>query len=164
MRGPIIFTLISVSLGCAAIAQDEEPPRPLTVDGIRRWQQTGALKDFSPWPLEMKLDLRLDGGSELFLAILGFSRGMDYAVFRWQGDSWKLLCDRVSCTPPLINVLDYENHDGYYDFVTFQTSGRGGFIVFVYSWNGQKYSRKADGEITYDQLYGRDSRQPPASK
>jgi hypothetical protein len=113
----------------------------------------------------MKLDLRGDGGSELFLAILGFSRGMDYAVFRRQGDSWKLLCDRVSCTPPLINVLDGgDEHDGYYDFVTFQRSGRGGFIVFVYSWDGQKYSRKVNWEIAYDQLYRRDSRQLPASK
>jgi len=155
MRGLVISTLILLSLGCAAIAQNSEPPKPLTVDGIRRWQQTGALKDWSPWPLEMKLDLRGDGSSELFLAILGFSRGMDYAVFTGQG---RILCDRVSCTPPLADVLD-DKRNGYHDFVTFQMSGRGGYMVRVYSWNGQKYTGKVNYEITYDQLYGRDSRQ-----
>jgi hypothetical protein len=155
MRRLIISPLISLSLSCAAIAQDSAPLHPLTVDGIRRWQQTGALKDWSPWPLEMNLDLRGDGSSELFLAILGFSRGMDYAVFTPHG---KILCDRVSCTPPLFDVLD-DKHNGYHDFVTFQRSGRGGFIVRVYSWDGQKYTGKPNREITFDQLYGRDSRQ-----
>lgn len=156
--------LVSLSLRCAAVAQDSEPPpRPLSVDGIRHWQEAGALKPWSPWPLEMKLDLRGDGSSELFLAILGFSRGMDYAVFAQQGNTWKFLCDRVTCTPPLIDVLDDE-HNGYHDFVTFQMSGRGGYMVRVYSWNGLKYTQKVNWEITYDQLYGRDSRQLPASK
>jgi hypothetical protein len=154
MRALIIFSLATLSLACAGVAQDMEPPHPLTVEGIRRWQQTGALKPWAHWPLEIKLDLRGDGRSDLFLAILGFSRGMDYALFAPLGTSWKLLCERVPCTPPLVDVLD-DVHNGYRNFVTFQRSGRGGFMVRVYSWNGGKYTGKVNLEITYDQLYGR---------
>lgn len=136
------------------LAQRDAPPRPLTVEGIRHWQHTGALKGWSD-PTEIKLYLRDDNRPELFLAIGGFSRGMTYALFTQQGRFWKLLSDSIDCTSGLIDVLQTEHH-GYADFVAFQRSGRGGYFVRVYSWNGRRYVKKADGEMSQDMLYNRE--------
>jgi len=136
-------------------AQPSEPPSPLTVEGIREWQKTGVLEPWKQWPKEIKLDVCGDRRPELFLATGGFSRGMSYALFTLKGSSWRLIAEEVDCTAGMVDVLSDEHH-GYHDFVAFQRSGRGGFFVRVFSWNGQKYTPKADWELSYNSLYDRE--------
>ena len=154
MRSIILAALIVFSIARFATAQSTEPPRPLTVEGIRQWQRTGALKPWSQWPAEIKLDVCGDHHEELFLAVGAFSRGMTYALFTPHEHSWTLLSDSVDCTAGMLDVLSTEHH-GYHDFAAFQRSGRGGFFVRVYSWSGAHYTEKVNWEMTRDQLYGR---------
>ena len=79
---------------------------------------------------------------------------MSYAVFTRQGRSWRLLADDVDCTAGMVDVLS-TNHHGYYDFAAFQRSGRGGFFVRVFSWNGRRYVEKVNWEMSNDALYNR---------
>ena len=130
----------------------EEPPKPLTVEGIRQWQNAGGVDAWKQWPKEINLDICGDNQPELFLAIGGFSRGMSYAVFTQRNGSWQLLADEVDCTAGMVDVLD-AHHDGYYDFAAFQRSGRGGFFVRVFSWDGHHYIEKANWEMRRAQLY-----------
>lgn len=130
----------------------EEPPKPLTVKGIRQWQNAGGVDYWKEWPREIKLDICGNDQPELFLAIGGFSRGMSYAVFTRKGSSWRLLAKDVDCTAGMVDVLG-DQHDGYYDFAAFQRSGRGGFFVRVYSWDGHRYVEKVNWEMRRDDLY-----------
>src|SRR5204863_2287156 len=57
MHSVILAAVIFLSIARFATAQSTEPPRPLTVEGIRHWQRTGALKPWSQWPTEIKLDV-----------------------------------------------------------------------------------------------------------
>ena len=147
-----LILLLAFTGTASVFGQATEPSKPLTVEGIRRWQSTGALDDWKQWPHEIKLDICGDDQPELFLAIGAFSRGMSYAVFTRQGSSWRLLADEVDCTAGMVDVLDAQ-HDGYYDFAAFQRSGRGGFFVRVYSWDGHHYAEKANWEMRKDELY-----------
>lgn len=155
MRALILTAVLSLIVARTSLAQSTEPPRPLTVDGIRAWQRTGALRGWRPWPARIARNVCGDNQDELFLAIGGFSRGMTYALFTRQGHSWRLLSDRVDCTAGMLDVLSTE-HGGYHDFAAFQRSGRGGFFVRVYSWSGARYLEKVNWEMTHDQLYERE--------
>jgi hypothetical protein len=42
-----------------------DPPEPVTVDSLRSWHKTGVL-DAYVWPKEFQLDLKGDGGKEVF--------------------------------------------------------------------------------------------------
>jgi hypothetical protein len=156
MHQKLLVLLTALVCTFNTYGQTEEPPKPLTVQGIRKWQSTGALDGWSNWPKQIKLDLRGNNHPALFLAISGFSRGMTYALFEQKGDSWRLLTDCVNCTMGMVDVLSTA-HEGYHDFAAFQRSGRGGFEVMVFSWNGNRYVEKVNWEISYDELYNRDN-------
>ena len=152
MNRAFIILLGGLALTSSLLGQvTDEPPKPLTVEGIRQWQTKGGVDAWKEWPKEIKLNICGDDQPELFLAVGGFSRGLSYAVFTRQGDSWCLLADEVDCTAGMIDVLGTQ-HDGYYDFVAFQRSGRGGFFVRVYSWDGKHYADKT-WEMRRDELY-----------
>ena len=110
---------------------------------------------WKPWPREIKLDICGDRRPELFLAIGAFSRGLSYAVFTQQGGSWRLLTDKVDCTAGMVDVLGNPQH-GHYDFAAFQRSGRGGFFVRVFSWDGHGYVEKVNWEMSHNALYNRE--------
>ena len=151
-----LLLILLMSFGCTrpVCGQATQPPKPLTVEGVRRWQSTGVLDGWKGWPKEFKLDICGDERPELFLAIGGFSRGMRYAVFTHRRRFWRLLADDVDCTAGMVDVLGTE-HLGYYDFAAFQRSGRGGFFVRVFSWNGRRYVEKVNWEMSNDDLYHR---------
>ena len=150
---PLIATLFSAGV---LFAQEDGPPIPLTVEGIRHWQSRGALNCWSNWPKEIELDLFDNVHPALFLAIGGFSRGMGYAVFKQNRKSWRLIADEVDCTMGMVDVLSTE-HEGYHDFAAFKRSGHGGFEVMVFSWNGRRYVEKVNWEMSYDELYNREA-------
>ena len=54
----------------------------------------------------------------------------------------------------MVDVLG-TGHHGYQDFAVFQRSGRGGFLVRAFTWDGQHYKQKANWEMTEDALYNR---------
>lgn len=147
-----LFILLGCLFCSASFGATDEPRKPFTVEGIRRWQGTGGVDAWKHWPKEIKLDICGDERPELFLAIGGFSRGLSYAVFTRQGRSWRLLADEVDCTAGMVDVLDAEHH-GYYDFAALQRSGRGGFFVRVFSWDGCRYREKINWEMSHDLLY-----------
>ena len=80
---------------------------------------------------------------------------LTYAVFTQQGGSWHLLTDKVDCTAGMVDVPGSGQH-GHYDFVAFQNSGRGGFFVQVFSWDGHQYIKKVNWEMSRDILYNRE--------
>ena len=151
----LVLLLISLAGTASVYGQVTVPPKPLTVEGIRHWQNTGVLNGWNNWPMELYLDICGDRRPELFLAIGAFSRGMSYAVFTQQGHSWRLLTDSVDCTAGMVDVLG-TGHHGYFDFVAFQRSGRGGFFVRVYSWDGHRYVEKVNWEMSEEELYHRE--------
>ncbi len=130
----------------------EKPPKPLTPKGIRQWHKAGGLNGWKGWPREIKLDICGDDQPELFLGVGGFSRGISYAVFTRTHDSWHMLADSVDCTAGMLDVLSTQR-DGHYDFAAFQRSGRGGFLVRVYSWDGHHYGEKVNWEMSHGDLY-----------
>ncbi len=109
--------------------------------------QTRLLKDFS-WPRMYELDLNDDGTAEKFLAIEGYSRGMDYALFSKKNKKWIM----IPCNAPVpsghlgIEKLDNKNQ-GWHDFVAYQPSGREGILESYYSWNGKQYILKEQKEV-----------------
>ncbi len=155
MNRLLFMLLINLVWTAAVFGQATESPKPLTVEGVRHWQSTGALNSWKHWPQEIKLDICGDDRPELFLAIGGFSRGLSYAVFTQEGGAWRLLTDRVDCTAGMVDVLDTKHH-GYYDFAAFQRSGRGGFFVRVFSWDGHHYAEKVNWEMSHETLYSRE--------
>jgi len=109
--------------------------------------QDSLLINFS-WPAKHQLDLNDDGINEEFQAIEGYSRGMGYALFCKENQSWKLIsADESIASGHLgINKLDKMNA-GWHDFVALQPSGRDGIIESYYTWNGQKYILKEQKEV-----------------
>jgi hypothetical protein len=109
--------------------------------------QDSLLRDFS-WPLKLELDLNKDGINEEFLAVEGYSRGMDYALFTKINNSWRMLndSDLIPSAEVGVRLLDTKIGE-WYDFVASQPSGRGGIIESTFSWNGKHYILKQQEEV-----------------
>jgi hypothetical protein len=118
------------------------PPEPVTVDSLRAWLKTGVL-DAYPWPKEFQLDLKGDGGKEVFLATGGYSRGMSYDLFAKIDGKWVMLSDDIQASNQG-GVLPQKT-GGWHDFQTHTPSGRGGVDINVYSWDAtqKKYTQKS---------------------
>lgn len=109
--------------------------------------QKSLVKKFS-WPAKHELDLNDDGTAEIFLAIEGYSRGMDYALFRNVNKTWVLLSGGESIASGHLGIRKSESSNmGWHDFVALQPSGRDGMIESYYYWNGTRYILKEQKEV-----------------
>lgn len=109
--------------------------------------QNILLKDFS-WPRSHELDLNDDGTAEKFLAVEGYSRGMDYALFTKKNSSWVLISGDSPVPSGHLGIEKLKRiKERWHDFVAFQPSGRGGVIESYYSWTGNRYILKEQKEV-----------------
>jgi hypothetical protein len=110
--------------------------------------QKELLEKFS-WPLKHELDLNDDSINEEFLAIEGYSRGMDYVLFQKVNQNWKILSGNETIPSGHLGIkkLDKKN-SGWHDFLAYQPSGRDGIIESYFSWNGKMYILKKQNEVT----------------
>jgi opacity protein-like surface antigen len=138
----LVMTLLTAVFS-ASTASASSPPKPLTVDGVRAWQQGGGLEAASrDWPAERKVDLDGDGVAELLLAIGGGESALVFALFARDGGDWRLLADDIAATPPLVDVLAADR-DGWHDLAAFERRGSDGYRLRVYGWNGRGYAEQA---------------------
>jgi hypothetical protein len=140
---------------CAAAEPDDEkiwrPPQPITYDSLQAWYKEGGLPD-KRWPRERRLDLNGDGKPEVFLGLEAYSRGMGYAVFTEGPQGWVLIAERVEGAKRPLQVLP-DAKDGWHDFVAVLLTWRSPeFLEIRYGWDGQRYVRKSDREITSGEL------------
>jgi len=109
--------------------------------------QKKILKDFS-WPGRHELDLNDDGTMEIFLAVEGYSRGMNYALFSKKNRSWILISDDEGIPSGHLGIKKSESkNNGWHDFIAYQPSGRDGVIESHYTWNGKQYILKKQKEV-----------------
>jgi len=109
--------------------------------------QENLLKTFS-WPPNHELDLNDDGIDEEFQAIEGYSRGMGYALFCKEKESWKLISGQEAIASGHLGIDKLEKmNNGWHDFVAFQPSGRDGTIESYYTWTGLTYELKEQKEV-----------------
>jgi hypothetical protein len=102
--------------------------------------QKKILKSFS-WPGRHELDLNDDGVNEIFLAVEGYSRGMDYALFTEKNRSWISISGGEGIPSGHLGIVLSENKkNGWHDFTAYQPSGRDGIIESRYTWNGKQYT------------------------
>lgn len=152
-----IATLMLFKLSLVAAEPDEQKvrivelstkvpasPSTMTVKGIRQWHKDGGMRNCG-WIKEYSEDLNGDKNPELFLAIDGFGRGADYAIFTKINGSWKPL-GTTSFGSLCVLVLPAKNK-GWHDFVAFCPTGRGGIVGTTYSWDGNIYVEKESKEF-----------------
>jgi len=105
------------------------------------------LKDFT-WPQKHESDLNDDGIDEIFLAVGGYSRGMDYALFHKKNLTWELISGNETIPSGHLGIIKLKNKkNGWHDFTALQPSGRDGIIKSYFTWNGQKYVLKKQNEV-----------------
>lgn len=121
-----------------------DSPSSMTVEGIRQWHKDGGMSKYG-WTKEFSEDLNDDKTPELFLAVVGFSRGADYAIFTKVSGTWKAI-GGTSFGNLGIRVLPAKNQ-GWHDFIATCPSGRGGIDVTTYSWDGKTYVETKSEEI-----------------
>lgn len=111
--------------------------------------QDSLVGDFG-WTRKHELDLNDDGINEEFLAVSGYSRGMDYVLFTKIGKNWKLLSGTETIPSAEAGVrIEKKTKNGWHDFIASQGSGRGGIIESYFTWDGQKYVLKEQKEVKY---------------
>jgi len=108
--------------------------------------QDSLLGDFG-WDRRIELDLNGDGANEVFLAVEGYLRGMGYVLFTPQNGSYKLLSgEEIIPAGVGIEKLEAKKED-WNEFISRQSSGRGGLIESVYAWDGKKYIQTKQSEV-----------------
>jgi hypothetical protein len=127
-------------------------PEPITYDSLHAWHAKGGLGAYH-WPKEHKIDLNADGKDEIFLGIMGFGRGMVYALFTERNGTWVALSEEIEGSHHEFEPISGTGKP-WCDFRSLQPSGRGGLIETIYSWNGKLYAVKSTREITAKELYG----------
>jgi hypothetical protein len=137
----IFFVITTRSLADEVVP---DSPAEMTVSGIRQWQKDGGMSQYG-WIKEYSEDLNGDKQPEIFLAVGGFGRGADYAVFTEDQSSWKFI-GYTSFGNLLIRVLPAKK-ENWHDFVAICPSGRGGVVETSYSWDGKTYVEKQSKEI-----------------
>jgi hypothetical protein len=125
-------------------------PEPITYESLRAWHARGGLGKYQ-WPKEHKVDLNGDGKEEIFLGIMGFGRGMEYALFTEEKGKWILLSDAIEGSHHLFEKIPGKNPP-WSDFRSLQPSGRSGLFETIYTWNGKQYTEKSTREITAKEL------------
>ena len=109
--------------------------------------QKNLLEDFS-WPVKHEIDLNDDGIAEKFLAVEGYSRGMNYALFSKKNNSWLLISGDETIASGHLGIEKSEKtKGGWHDFTAYQPSGRDGIIESYYFWNGKQYILKKQKEV-----------------
>jgi len=102
-----------------------------------------------PGEVKIELDLNGDSKNEEFLAVEGYSRGNNYAVYTSENGNWKLISAEGIPSGHLgITKLETKNN-GWFDFVAMQPSGRDGIIETYYTWKNNQYVLKEQKEVTY---------------
>ncbi len=92
------------------------------------------------WPKSFELDLNGDSINEIFMPIIGNVRGMSYALFTKKNDEWILISGQKGIVSGHLGIkLKKTGKNGWFDFVSYQPSGRGGVNMFIYKWSGSKY-------------------------
>jgi len=127
-------------------------PEPITYESLRAWHARGGLKNY-PWPKEHKADLNGDGKDEVFLGVMGYGRGMVYALFTERNGKWITLSEEIDGSHHAFEPIPSKNKP-WWDFRSLQPSGRGGLIETIYTWNGKQYTAKSSREITAKELHG----------
>jgi hypothetical protein len=125
-------------------------PEPITYENLKAWHARGGLGGYQ-WPKEHKVDLNGDGKDEVFLGILGYGRGMEYALFTEQKGKWVLLSDEVDGSHHPIEKIPGKK-GAWLDFRALQPTGRGGLFEATWTWNGKNYEMKSTREITAKEL------------
>jgi hypothetical protein len=127
-------------------------PEPITYESLRAWHARGGLGKYH-WPKEHKADLNGDGKDEVFLGVMGFGRGMEYALFTERNGKWIALSEEVEGSHHSFESIPSKNKI-WRDFRSLQPNGRGGLIETIYEWNGKQYTAKSTREITAKELHG----------
>ncbi len=152
MKSLLILCLL-IWQPCCAEDEDTDSwqhPEPITYDSLRAWHARGGLGKYH-WPKEHKVDLNGDGKDEVFLGVMGFGRGMVYALFTEQKGKWVALSEEVEGSHHSFGLLPSKNGT-WRDFRSLQPSGRGGLIETIYTWNGKQYTVKSTREMTAEDL------------
>lgn len=149
--------LLGLLVWQSALAEDADTeswqhPEPITHESLRAWHARGGLAKYQ-WPREHKLDLNGDGKEEVFLGVMGFGRGMVYALFTERKGKWVTLSEEIEGSHLAFEVVPAKNRP-WRDFRSLQPSGRGGLVEIIYTWNGKQYVAKSTREITAEELHG----------
>lgn len=92
------------------------------------------------WPQSYEIDLNDDGKNEVFLGVMDYSRGMNYALFYCIVDNnnnefWTLISDNDSIPSGHLGIEKLESNNlGWHDFIAYQPSGRGTIFKSLFSY------------------------------
>ena len=155
----VFFIIISVLNSCNSsvsknVRSSDNQGKETTIKVVYNYSEVlkthKALLKIFQWPVKHELDLNDDGVNEEFLAVEGYSRGMDYALFHKVKSEWNVISGS-DCIPSGhigINKSDKKNK-GWHDFVAMQPSGRGGIVESYFSWDGECYILVEQKEVEY---------------
>lgn len=147
-----VFTWDLAKLNKGTYLEKSEHPEPVAYESLRAWHAHGGLDGYS-WPKEQKVDLNGDGKDEVFLGVMGFSRGMVYALFAERKGKWIKLSEDIEGSH-----LPFERLEGvkrsWHEFRALQPNGRGGLTETIYTWKRKKYIEKSSREISAEELHG----------